>query len=42
MIEKQDEYEKIDAIYKEEKKQLIELEGRFKTMEVNYLAFFIT
>lgn len=34
MGEKQDEYEEIDAVYTEEKKQLNELEERFKTLEV--------
>lgn len=33
----QDEYEEIDAIYTEEKKQLNELEERFKTLEAEYL-----
>ena len=32
----QDEYEEIDAVYTEEKKQLNELEERFKTLEVEY------
>lgn len=34
MGEKQDEYEEIDAVYTEEKKQLNELDERFKTLEV--------
>lgn len=34
MGEKQDEYEEIDGVYTEEKKQLNELEERFKTLEV--------
>ncbi|XP_046347833.1 dynein regulatory complex protein 10-like [Haliotis rufescens] len=37
MGERQDEYEEIDAIYTEEKKQLNELEERFKTLEAEYL-----
>lgn len=40
MSEKQDEYEEIDAIYQEEKKQLVELEQRFSTLEVfSYASF---
>lgn len=34
MGEKQDEYEEIDDVYTKEKKQLHELEERFKTLEV--------
>lgn len=34
----QDEYEQIDAVYTEEKKQLHELEERFKTLEEEYIA----
>ncbi|XP_041348856.1 dynein regulatory complex protein 10-like [Gigantopelta aegis] len=37
MGERQDEYEEIDAVYTEEKKQLHELEERFKTLEAEYL-----
>lgn len=37
MGEKQDEFEEIDGVYTEEKKQLNELEERFKTLEVSYL-----
>ena len=37
MGEKQDEYEEIDGVYTEEKKQLNELEERFKTLEVSLL-----
>ena len=36
-INLQDEYEEIDTIYTEEKKQLNELEERFKTLQVEYL-----
>lgn len=36
MGERQDEYEQIDAIYTEEKRQLNELEERFKTLEIEY------
>jgi len=36
MGERQDEYERVDAIYTEEKKQLHELEERFKTLEEEY------
>lgn len=36
MGERQDEYEEIDAVYTEEKKQLHELEERFKTLETEY------
>ncbi|ESO91687.1 hypothetical protein LOTGIDRAFT_83213, partial [Lottia gigantea] len=36
MGERQDEYEEIDEIYTEEKKQLHELEERFKTLEAEY------
>lgn len=36
MGERQDEYEEIDAVYTEEKKQLNELEERFKTLEAEY------
>ena len=32
----QDEYEEIDAVYTEEKKQLNELEERFKTLQTEY------
>ena len=32
----QDQYEEIDAVYTEEKKQLNEIEERFKTLEVEY------
>ena len=32
----QDEYEDIDAVYTEEKKQLNELEQRFRVLEVEY------
>ena len=32
----QDQYEEIDAVYTEEKKQLNELEERFNTLEVEY------
>ena len=41
MGEKQDEYEEIDGVYTEEKKQLNELEERFKTLEV-YTMFIFT
>lgn len=34
----QDEYEEIDLIYTEEKKQLLELEERFAALEKEYLA----
>lgn len=37
MGERQDEYDALDAIYTEEKKQLSELEERFKTLEKEYL-----
>ncbi|XP_064612865.1 dynein regulatory complex protein 10-like [Liolophura sinensis] len=37
MGERQDEYEEIDAVYTEEKKQLHELEERFTTLEAEYL-----
>ncbi|CAH1802029.1 unnamed protein product [Owenia fusiformis] len=36
MGERQDEFEEIDAVYTEEKKQLNELEERFKTLEAEY------
>lgn len=36
MGERQDEYEEIDTVYTEEKKQLHELEERFKTLEAEY------
>lgn len=36
MGERQDEFEEIDAVYTEEKKQLNELEERFKTLETEY------
>lgn len=36
MGEKQDEYEQIDAVYTEEKKQLSELEEKFKVLEEEY------
>lgn len=36
MGERQNEYEEIDAVYTEEKKQLHELEERFKTLEEEY------
>ncbi|XP_074641846.1 dynein regulatory complex protein 10-like [Tubulanus polymorphus] len=36
MGERQDEIERVDAIYTEEKKQLHELEERFKTLEEEY------
>jgi len=39
MGEKQDEYEEIDALYQVEKKQLVELEERFKILEVNTLRW---
>ena len=32
----QDEYEEIDAVYTKEKKELNELEERFKTLEAEY------
>ena len=32
----QDEYEEIDAVYTKEKKQLNELEERFKTLQTEY------
>ncbi len=32
----QDEYEEIDGVYTEEKKQLNELEERFKTLQTEY------
>ena len=32
----QDEYEEIDTVYTEEKKQLNELEERFKTLQTEY------
>ena len=35
-IHPQDEYEMIDGVYTEEKKQLNELEERFKTLEEEY------
>jgi len=38
MGERQDEYEEIDLVYTEEKKQLFELEERFATLEKEYLA----
>jgi len=38
MTEKQDEYEEIDAIYTEEKKQLSELEEKFKVLSEEYDA----
>jgi len=34
----QDEFEEIDAIYTEEKKQLHELEERFNTLEKEYVS----
>lgn len=37
MGERQDEYDALDVIYTEEKKQLSELEERFKTLEKEYL-----
>lgn len=37
MGERQDEYEEIDGVYTEEKKQLNELEERFKTLETEYI-----
>ncbi|XP_061183426.1 dynein regulatory complex protein 10-like [Saccostrea echinata] len=36
MNERQNEYEEIDLVYTEEKKQLHELEERFKTLEAEY------
>lgn len=36
--ERQDEYEEIDEIYTEEKKQLHELEERFRTLEAEYTS----
>ncbi|CAL1527898.1 unnamed protein product [Lymnaea stagnalis] len=36
--ERQDEYEEIDTVYTEEKKQLLELEERFATLEKEYLS----
>ncbi|KAL8621514.1 hypothetical protein ACOMHN_026186 [Nucella lapillus] len=36
--ERQDEFEEIDAIYTEEKKQLQELEERFRTLEKEYVG----
>lgn len=36
MGDRQDEFEEIDAIYTQEKKQLHELEERFKTLETEY------
>ncbi|KAK7487935.1 hypothetical protein BaRGS_00020836 [Batillaria attramentaria] len=36
--EMQDEYEEIDEIYTEEKKQLHELEERFRTLEAEYIS----
>ncbi|KAK0060500.1 stress response protein nst1 [Biomphalaria pfeifferi] len=36
--ERQDEYEEIDAVYAGEKKQLLELEERFATLEKEYLS----
>lgn len=39
MGEKQDEYEEIDEVYTKEKKQLHELEERFKTLEVGVHIF---
>eukprot|EP00916_Digyalum_oweni_P002511 GHVL01004613.1.p1 GENE.GHVL01004613.1~~GHVL01004613.1.p1 ORF type:complete len:481 (-),score=59.73 GHVL01004613.1:229-1671(-) len=36
--ERQDEYEEIDAVYTEEKKQLHELEERFNTLEKEYVG----
>ncbi|XP_012934688.1 dynein regulatory complex protein 10 [Aplysia californica] len=38
MGERQDEYEEIDLVYTEEKKQLFELEERFATLEKEYTA----
>lgn len=38
MGERQDEYEEIDLVYTEEKKQLFELEERFATLEKEYVA----
>ena len=38
MLYFQDEYEEIDLVYTEEKKQLFELEERFATLEKEYLA----
>lgn len=38
MGEKQDEFEEIDGVYTEEKKQLGELEERFKTLEVRRIS----
>jgi len=38
MGERQDEYEEIDLVYTEEKKQLFELEERFATLEKEYIA----
>ena len=35
MMDKQEEYEEIDKVYQEEKKQLAELESRFKKLEVS-------
>lgn len=35
MMDKQEEYEQIDDVYQEEKKQLAELEFRFKKLEVS-------
>lgn len=36
--ERQDEYEEIDTVYTQEKKQLLELEERFATLEKEYLS----
>ena len=35
MMDKQEEYEEIDKVYQEEKKQLAELESRFIKLEVS-------
>ncbi|KAL8599979.1 hypothetical protein ACOMHN_038978 [Nucella lapillus] len=40
--DRQDEFEEIDAIYTEEKKQLRELEERFKILEKEYLGILAT
>ena len=40
MGEKQDEYEEIDDVYTKEKKQLHELEERFKTLEVSHVKLY--
>ena len=38
MSEKQEEYDAVDAVYMEEKRQLNELEERFRKLEEEYNA----